>query len=184
MRLWDCGSGRRYSRCGLSRCILRCRKGRRRECWGGRYSDRVSVGANYREAQRGRSKAEFVSKIGDCLKELDESQYWLELLTDSRIMPPTKLSKCATSAINSSLFLPRFPKRQNPVRRLDAGSYGQAGAGRMATVGFGVDLGLLRCWMRSKPRSILRASSRTSPAREFEPLVTMRYMVLPSRRIQ
>jgi four helix bundle protein len=29
----------------------------------------TSVGANYRETSRGRSKAEFISKIGDCLKE-------------------------------------------------------------------------------------------------------------------
>jgi four helix bundle protein len=32
----------------------------------------TSVGANYREAHRSRSKAEFIAKIGDCLKELDE----------------------------------------------------------------------------------------------------------------
>ena len=32
----------------------------------------TSVGANYREASRGRSKAEFTSKIGDCLKEIEE----------------------------------------------------------------------------------------------------------------
>jgi four helix bundle protein len=43
----------------------------------------TSVGANYREASRGRSKAEFVSKIGDCLKEIEETEYWLELLVDS-----------------------------------------------------------------------------------------------------
>ena len=42
----------------------------------------TSVGANYREARRGRSKAEFISKIGDCLKEADETLYWLELLTE------------------------------------------------------------------------------------------------------
>ena len=52
----------------------------------------TSVGANYREAQRARSKAEFVSKIGDCLKELDESSYWLELLVRSEIIPETKLA--------------------------------------------------------------------------------------------
>ncbi len=39
-----------------------------------------SVGANYREAQRGRSIAEFRSKLGDCLREADESLYWIELL--------------------------------------------------------------------------------------------------------
>ena len=43
----------------------------------------TSVGANYREASRGRSKAEFISKIGDCLKEIEETDYWLELLVDS-----------------------------------------------------------------------------------------------------
>jgi four helix bundle protein len=52
----------------------------------------TSVGANYREAQRSRSKAEFIAKIGDCLKELDETAYWLELLADSGIVPPAKLS--------------------------------------------------------------------------------------------
>jgi four helix bundle protein len=52
----------------------------------------TSVGANYREAHRARSKAEFVSKIGDCLKELDETAYWLELLTESGIVKPTKLA--------------------------------------------------------------------------------------------
>ena len=43
----------------------------------------TSVGANYREACRGRSKAEFISKTGDCLKEIEETEYWLELLVDS-----------------------------------------------------------------------------------------------------
>ena len=44
----------------------------------------TSVGANYREACRARSKAEFIAKLGDCLKELDESSYWFELLEESR----------------------------------------------------------------------------------------------------
>ena len=39
----------------------------------------TSVGANYREAYRGRSKAEFVAKCGDSLRELEETAYWLEL---------------------------------------------------------------------------------------------------------
>ena len=47
----------------------------------------TSVGANYREASRGRSKAEFISKIGDCLKEIEETEYWLELLVDSGCVP-------------------------------------------------------------------------------------------------
>lgn len=51
----------------------------------------TSVGANYREANRARSKAEFISKMGDCLKELDETEYWLELLVDERIVLPAKM---------------------------------------------------------------------------------------------
>ncbi len=51
----------------------------------------TSVGANYREAQRARSKAEFIAKIGDCLKELDETAYWLELLEESSIIKAEKL---------------------------------------------------------------------------------------------
>jgi four helix bundle protein len=44
----------------------------------------TSVGANYREAYRGRSKAEFIAKCGDSLRELEETAYWLELLVDGR----------------------------------------------------------------------------------------------------
>ena len=43
----------------------------------------TSIGANYREASRARSRAEFVSKTGDCRREADETEYWLELLVDS-----------------------------------------------------------------------------------------------------
>ncbi len=52
----------------------------------------TSVGANFREAHRARSDAEFVSKIGDCLKELEETCYWLELLVDAEIVPPDRLA--------------------------------------------------------------------------------------------
>ena len=52
----------------------------------------TSVGANFREAHRARSKPEFIAKVGDCLKELDQSSYWLELLTRSSIVPVSKLA--------------------------------------------------------------------------------------------
>lgn len=51
----------------------------------------TSVGANYHEAHRGRSKPEFIAKCGDSLRELEESSYWLELLTDGKIVPSEKL---------------------------------------------------------------------------------------------
>jgi four helix bundle protein len=42
----------------------------------------TSVGANYREASRARSDAEFIAKIELCTQEADETQYWLELLEE------------------------------------------------------------------------------------------------------
>ncbi len=45
----------------------------------------TSVGANYREASRARSNAEFISKLNISLQELEETSYWLELLDESGI---------------------------------------------------------------------------------------------------
>lgn len=52
----------------------------------------TSVGANYREAYRARSKAEFVAKLGDSLRELEETSYWLELLQESGSVTSEMLS--------------------------------------------------------------------------------------------
>ncbi len=40
----------------------------------------TSVGANYREANRARSKADFRNKISICETEASEAQYWLEVI--------------------------------------------------------------------------------------------------------
>jgi len=47
----------------------------------------TSVGANYRSACRGRSKAEWRAKLGICLEEGDESAYWLELIMEDEMLP-------------------------------------------------------------------------------------------------
>ena len=52
----------------------------------------TSVGANYREARRARSKPDFLSKIGVCAQEADETCYWLELLAEAGIVKTTRLS--------------------------------------------------------------------------------------------
>ena len=58
----------------------------------------TSVGANYREAYRARSDAEFLAKMGDCLKELEETSYWLELLIDAEIVSEAKLAALQNEA--------------------------------------------------------------------------------------
>ena len=52
----------------------------------------TSVGAHYREAKRSRSNAEFISKVEGGLQELEETMYWLELLTDSGILKEKRLT--------------------------------------------------------------------------------------------
>ena len=51
----------------------------------------TSVGAQYREACRAKSPADFINKMEGSLQELDETGYWLELLSESEIMPAEKL---------------------------------------------------------------------------------------------
>jgi four helix bundle protein len=44
------------------------------------------LGANYRAVGRARSKAEFISKIGIVVEEIDETVFWLECLVESGIV--------------------------------------------------------------------------------------------------
>src|ERR1043166_8071856 len=57
----------------------------------------TSVGAHYREARRARSTAEFISTIEVALQELDET-IWLELLTESGIVPEARLTNLKSEA--------------------------------------------------------------------------------------
>ena len=45
----------------------------------------TSIGANYREANRGESKADFIHKIGICEKEASETNYWLEICSHQNL---------------------------------------------------------------------------------------------------
>lgn len=53
----------------------------------------TSVGANYREANRSRSSAEFISKLGIVEQELAETEYWLELVEASGIKKTEDLTR-------------------------------------------------------------------------------------------
>ena len=52
----------------------------------------TSVAANYRAACKGRSKAEFIAKLGTVEEEADECQLWIELIGDSRLIHKQLLS--------------------------------------------------------------------------------------------
>jgi four helix bundle protein len=51
----------------------------------------TSVAANYRAACRGRSKAEFIAKVGIAEEEADETALWLELVIEDKLLAEKKL---------------------------------------------------------------------------------------------
>jgi len=58
----------------------------------------TSVAANFSEATRARSDAEFIAKLGIVEQELDETMLWFELLTKSSIVPVAKFASLREEA--------------------------------------------------------------------------------------
>ncbi len=52
----------------------------------------TSIGAHYREGNRAKSDADFISKMETALQELDETAYWLELIIEANIFNEQKVS--------------------------------------------------------------------------------------------
>ena len=51
----------------------------------------TSIGANYREANRARSKPDFKNKIKICESEASETQYWMEVIREVKWLPREKI---------------------------------------------------------------------------------------------
>ncbi|MCC6414831.1 MAG: four helix bundle protein [Opitutaceae bacterium] len=58
----------------------------------------TSVAANDRAACRGRSKAEFVAKLGVVEEESDECCFWLEMIVDAGLLPISRLAELRKEA--------------------------------------------------------------------------------------
>jgi four helix bundle protein len=58
----------------------------------------TSIAANYRAACRGRSHAEFISKISVAEEEADETGLWLELIVDDKLLPEKKIASLLKEA--------------------------------------------------------------------------------------
>jgi len=71
----------------------------------------TSVGAHYRESRRARSDAEVVSKLEGGLQELEETQYWLELLAEAGIVPADLLAPLLLEAEELTTILVTCVKR-------------------------------------------------------------------------
>ena len=71
----------------------------------------TSVGAHYRESLRARSDAEVISKLEGGLQEFEETQYWLELLSESGIVPASRLTPLLQEADELTAILVTCVKR-------------------------------------------------------------------------
>jgi four helix bundle protein len=58
----------------------------------------TSVAPNYRAACRARSRNEFVAKIGVVLEEADETQLWLELIIEAKLIPVKRVQPLLNEA--------------------------------------------------------------------------------------
>ncbi len=58
----------------------------------------TSVAANYRAACHGRSKAEFIAKLGTVEEEADESAFWLEILIEGELVKPSLVTDLLNEA--------------------------------------------------------------------------------------
>ena len=58
-----------------------------------------SVAANYRSACRGKSKADFIAKLGTVEEEADESGFWLEMLRDIAELRQLKIDASAATEL-------------------------------------------------------------------------------------
>jgi four helix bundle protein len=74
----------------------------------------TSVAANYRAACRGRSRAEWIAKIGLVVEEADETVFWLEMLSDCDIVPSQHCEDILKEAHELSAI---FTASQHAARR-------------------------------------------------------------------
>jgi four helix bundle protein len=64
-----------------------------------------SLAANYRAACKGRSKAEFISKLGTVEEEADESAFWMELLVEGQLMSDAKVRALRNEAVELTAIM-------------------------------------------------------------------------------
>ncbi len=58
----------------------------------------TSVGANYRSALRGKSRADFIAKMGIVEEECDEALYWMLMLIEADIVKESLLAELMNEA--------------------------------------------------------------------------------------
>ncbi len=77
----------------------------------------TSVGANYRSALRGKSKADFIAKLAIAEEEADECCYWIELIMSAGLLPENKLEPLLAEAKELTAILTAAGKTAKANRK-------------------------------------------------------------------
>src|SRR6266566_3943004 len=81
----------------------------------------TSVGSNYRAACRGRSRAEFVAKLGVVEEEADESAFWMEMIIEGELLKRELVDSLMNEAIELTkiMAVSRISASNNATKRND-----------------------------------------------------------------
>ena len=85
----------------------------------------TSVGANYRAARRGKSRADFIAKLAIAEEESDETCYWLELIARAGLIPNARLHSIMAEANEITAILTAAGKTSKQSRGEAAGKVGR-----------------------------------------------------------
>ncbi|MBK7316223.1 four helix bundle protein [Candidatus Villigracilis affinis] len=75
----------------------------------------TSVGANYREGHRAKSDSDIVNKFESVLQELDETDYWLDLLVRSGILSAQKAEALIKETNELTTIVTKIKKRMGKI---------------------------------------------------------------------
>ncbi len=77
----------------------------------------TSLGSNFRAATRARSRAEFFSKLSIVIEEADETSFWMELMSDAKIIPNKKLDELMRECLELTKV---FSSSRRTIRKNDS----------------------------------------------------------------
>jgi len=98
----------------------------------------TSVGANYRAACRGRSKAEFVAKLGTVEEEADESAYWMEMIIEGSLLKQSQVEPLLNEANELVKIMARSrisASSRLPIRSAVKGKQARKNSNRQSAIG-------------------------------------------------
>jgi four helix bundle protein len=77
----------------------------------------TSVGAHYREASRWKSDRDFISKMETALQELDETDYWFDLLVGAGVIAEDRLASLRQETHELiAIFVTLVKKRKDKIK--------------------------------------------------------------------